>query len=214
MEDDNLPASAADKLRRNIERTKDIRFHASKRLLNRQNNSSYAVSWLSCLVILISLSPNFTSVSHQQNQIILAVSIVLSVVIIFTSLIYSSQNYFYRSKVLHDCAIKLSRLEGEVNLTIIQSLLNVDRLKRLWDRYNSILEECPSNHDDCDLNLERAVKPQLFPSYFSWGKADFLLVGWNYFLWFTRSNMWLLLPIVASGLSLWMLYSLSVAPLN
>src|SRR5580692_570153 len=99
-----------DDFRRSVEITRDVRFQANLRLVRRQRASSYIVSLLSLYVIGLSLIPNILSLQPYQSQILLACSIVLSVFVIFTSLIDGSQNFYHQRELLHQCARKIANI--------------------------------------------------------------------------------------------------------
>lgn len=81
---------------RSVEITRDVRFQANLRLARRQRASSYVISFLSLYVIALSLVPNVVELRPFQSQILLACSVILSVFIIFTSLIDASQIFFIK----------------------------------------------------------------------------------------------------------------------
>src|ERR1700761_1803612 len=81
--------------KRSVEITRDVRFQANLRLSRRQKGSSYIVAMLSLYVIALSLLPNILYLDMAQTQVLLACSIVLSVFVIFTSLIDGAQNFFH-----------------------------------------------------------------------------------------------------------------------
>ena len=97
---DVLHAALKD-FKRSVEITRDVRFQANLRLASRQRNSSYMISLLSLFVIALSLLPNIITLEQYQSQILLACSIVLSVFVIFTSLIDGSQNFYHQGELLH-----------------------------------------------------------------------------------------------------------------
>src|SRR4051812_47267925 len=86
--------------RRSVEITRDVRFQANLRLIARSRASAYIIALLSTYVIALSLIPNFMQLQVYQNQPLLACSIVLSVFVIFTSLIDGSQNFYHHGEML------------------------------------------------------------------------------------------------------------------
>lgn len=142
MADTKIVDDALRDFKRSVEITRDVRFQANLRLGKRQRASSYIVSLLSLYVIALSLLPNIIVLKPFQNQILLSCSIVLSVFIIFTSLIDSSQNFYHRGELLHQCARKVA--------SISHSLKNIDvafdlekakiQLEDLQKEYRSALD--------------------------------------------------------------------------
>jgi hypothetical protein len=149
---------------RSVEITRDVRFQANLRLIKRQNQSSYMVSFLSLFVISISLLPNIIRYSPEKSQILLACSIVLSVFIIFTSLIDASQNYFHRGELLHRCARKTATVYHKLKLIDPDSNFVEARnsLQALQEEYREALDDCPINHENVDYLLLQTRKPHLF----------------------------------------------------
>ena len=155
---------AIDEFRRSVEITRDVRFNASTRLARRQLFTAYIVSLLSLYVIALSLLPNILDLTYAQNQILLASSIVLSVFIIFSSLIDGAQNYFYRGEMLRICGRKLSRIY--IELKSLDPMQQPDgarnKFEELFVQYHTALDECPFNHDPIDYARQRLNKPYLF----------------------------------------------------
>lgn len=147
-----LEASLRD-FRRSVEITRDVRFQANLRLGRRQRGSSYIVSLLSLYVIALSLIPNILHLELFQNQLLLACSIVLSVFVIFTSLIDGAQNFFHQRELLHQCARKAASVNHD--------LKNIDphgNLEEAWksfhelkNAYPAALNECTTKHDNIDF---------------------------------------------------------------
>src|SRR5689334_12947089 len=106
-ERENLESAIRD-FKRSVEITRDVRFQANLRLSGRQRGSAYIVSTLSLFVIALSLIPNVLQLQSFQSQILLACTIVLSVFVIFTSLIDSAQNFFHQGELLHQCARRIA----------------------------------------------------------------------------------------------------------
>ena len=167
---DVLRAAIRD-FKRSVEITRDVRFQANLRLSRRQRGSSYIVAMLSLYVIGLSLLPNILQLSSAQAQVLLACSIVLSVFVIFTSLIDGAQNFFHQGELLHQCARKIA--------TIHLALKNIDvdadrgkaqsEFEKLQHDYQKALDECPINHDNVDYLREMGWKPHLFPdNYPKW----------------------------------------------
>jgi uncharacterized membrane protein YobD (UPF0266 family) len=194
----NTLENALKDFKRSVEITRDVRFQANIRLSKRQRASAYIVSLLSLYVIALSLIPNIMTLAPFQSQILLACSIVISVFVIFTSLIDGAQNFYHQGELLHQCARKIA--------TINHALKNIDvendherasdELKDLQKAYQVALDECPINHDNMDFYKEIANKPHLFPSHYphTW-KVH--IIAWNKTKYFFLSNMWMAIHLIA-----------------
>lgn len=151
--------------KRSVEITRDVRFQANLRLSRRQRGSSYIISFLSLTVIAISLIPNFIQIKPYQNQIILACSIILSVFVIFTSLIDGSQNFYHQGWLLHQCARKVANIYYELkNIDVENDQNSEEKFHEIQKKYSEALDSCPINHDIVDFYAEIARKPHLFPN--------------------------------------------------
>ncbi|MGK6324847.1 SLATT domain-containing protein [Sphingomonas sp. DT-51] len=147
---------------RSMEITRDARFQANIRLSMRDRSSSYVIALLSTLVIFLSLIPNFLSLTTFQSQLLLACSIILSVFIIFTSLLDSSSKFMHRGELLHVCARGTETVLKEARVLDTESNSFFDLLDLLKQRYQKILDDCPVNHDNVDYLKARLQKPRLF----------------------------------------------------
>ena len=126
------------------------------------------ISLLSLFVIALSLLPNIITLEQYQSQILLACSIVLSVFVIFTSLIDGSQNFYHQGELLHQCARKVATVHHELkNIDPDEEEAARQRLKELQEQYRNALDECPINHDNIDFIKEQSYKPHLFPMNYS-----------------------------------------------
>lgn len=182
--------------RRSVEITRDVRFQANLRLMKRQRWSSYMISILSLYVIFLSLLPNIVVLENQDTQLLLSCSVILSVFVIFTSLIDGSQNFYHQGELLHRCARKIA--------TVYHKLKNLDpsapdaasTFEGLQEEYREILDDCPINHDNMDYTLIKSTKPHLFPRDYqnSWVAGKSLYLRSVYFV---LSSSWMLLHVVA-----------------
>lgn len=154
--------------KRSVEITRDVRFQANLRLAKRQTASSYIVSILSLYVVALSLLPNIILLKQYQNQILLACSIVLSIFIIFTSLLDASQNFFHKGELLHSCARKVATINHDLKSIDIRAdpARAREMLAGLQKKYQEALDECPTNHENVDFRRQKANKPHLFPKEF------------------------------------------------
>lgn len=179
--------------KRSVEITRDVRFQANLRLSARQRLSSYVVSLLSLFVIALSLLPNIIALQPFQSQILLGCSVVLSVFVIFTSLIDGAQNFFHQGELLHQCARRIATINYELKNVDVTKDPELARktLIELEEKYQNALDECPINHENVDYYKEIVTKPHLFPDQYSgrWKPAirfryrlQYLLLGRSWML--------------------------------
>jgi len=159
---DELTNAFAD-LTKRAKATSDIRFQAALRLTKRQKGSTYIISLLSLFVIALSLIPNILALQNYQNQILLACSIILSVFIIFSSIIDGSQNFFHQAELLRECARKVETVYLEAKfIDIVADPVSAQcRLEELRGRYQDALDECSINHDPLDYFLYKNSKIEI-----------------------------------------------------
>jgi hypothetical protein len=196
--------------KRSVEITRDVRFQANLRLARRQRWSAYMVSFLSLYVIALSLLPNIFKLQEQQNQVLLACSIILSVFVIFTSLIDGAQNFHHQGELLHQCARKVA--------TVHHDLKNIDpadmpdaasKLEELQKRYMQALDECPINHENVDFVRAQAYKPHLFPNDYP-KHLKFLKVYWNKIYAILGAHSWMFLHLIAIFAISWIVWKFAL----
>ncbi|NEU12820.1 SLATT domain-containing protein [Methylobacterium sp. BTF04] len=206
MSDEALKSALKD-FKRSAEITRDVRFQANLRLAGRQRGSSYIVSLLSLYVIALSLIPNILKLEQSQNQILLACSVVLSVFVIFTSLLDGSQNFYHQGELLHQCARKIATINYELkNIDVEGSVDNARvRLEELQKNYQSALDECPINHDNVDFYREIVHKPHLFPREYPWS-WQFPHKTWYRFKTFLFVNSWWFGHLLAGAVITYIVY--------
>lgn len=189
---------AVDDFRRSVEITRDVRFQANLRLARRQRASSYCVSLLSLYVIGLSLLPNILSLAQYQNQILLGCSIVLSVFVIFTSLIDGSQNFYHQGELLHQCARRIAFISYRLkNIDVKNNPAEaMSQLEDLQEEYRKALDECPTNHENADFYREVYQKPHLFPKHYPGTLKFFHKLYYRALTWL-MSYFWLFMPVSA-----------------
>lgn len=190
--------NAVKEFQRTVEITRDVRFSANLRLIARSRNSGYLTSALSLFVIAISLLPNIVPLQEKGEAVLLSVSIILSVFIIFSSLIDGSQNFYHRAELLHQCARKIASIHLDLKTIGVLSdeKTILERLKELEAKYRVILDECPVNHDSVDFWAHMARKPHLFER--DRGKCPiwlFQLIKRSQSVIF--GNVWMIAPVIA-----------------
>lgn len=156
------------------------------------------VSFLSLYLIAVSLIPNVITLQPYQSQILLAVSIILSVFVIFTSLIDGSQNFYHNGELLHQCARKVATVYHELKIIDVDKdrVAAEKRLLELQDEYRHALDECPINHENVDFIQEQAYKPHLFPANYRWGKIPGERI-YKQFLAFILTHSWMAIHVFA-----------------
>jgi hypothetical protein len=194
MTDESALHKSMREFRRTMEITRDTRFKASHRLARRQTLSAYVVSLLSLYVIALSLVPNILRTEHYQNQILLACSIILSVFIIFTSLIDGSQNFFHQGELLHRCARQVATLHHSIKNFDLTDTPDEARkkLEHYQEQYRAALDECPVNHSDGDFYKVVAAKPHLFPDDYPYKNFRAPWRWFNRFKSFSMEYGWML----------------------
>jgi len=209
-----LETALAD-FKRSAEITRDVRFQANLRLSGRQRGSSCIVSLLSLYVISLSLIPNIVELKPFQSQILLACSIVLSVFVIFTSLIDGAQNFFHQGELLHQCARKIATVHHALKTidVLADPVAAKAQLEALQGTYQAALDECPINHENVDFYKEIASKPHLFPQqYSSWIPQAAISFGYKLLYW-TLGKLWVAPHITAFlVISLIVYFSIFVDP--
>ena len=199
MHEQGVLESAIRDFKRSVEITRDVRFQANIRLARRQRASSYIVSLLSLYVIALSLIPNILDLNRTQSQILLACSIVLSVFVIFTSLIDGAQNFFHQGELLHQCARRVATIHHELKtIDVTPDPINAKKeLHSLQEQYKKALDECPVNHDNVDFLREVADKPHLFRDKYGQNCADPIKRSWYRLLSVVLGWSWMAMPMAA-----------------
>lgn len=146
-----------------VEVTRDARFQAEKRLLRRHKYSYYIISLLSLFVIIISMIPSIeVDLTTQQNQILLAITILNSVFIIITTLMDGAGEYSLSAHFMNRSARELSTIFNALKLASDEQKMDPKFIKTQQDRYQDVLNDCPVNHDDIDYLSVKLTKPNLF----------------------------------------------------
>lgn len=165
MLDDDLLESLKpfNDLKRRSEITRDSRFQANLRLERRQRASNLTIATLSLFVIALSLIPNFKDLSDQQNQILLALTIINSVFIIITSLLEASGGFQLKGEALHRSARRVSTVFNKLMLLSADEQRDPKKIEELQREYQLALDDCAYNHENIDYFGAIVAKPSLAP---------------------------------------------------
>jgi hypothetical protein len=188
-------------LKKTIWITGSSRFHASRRLKNKNFFSITSISFLSFYSIILSVVQ--ASIDFTKSPIIIQLftifAIVLSIFILVISLLESSQDYGIKADRLYKNAQKLTELRRKIEHHEYHFLDNYDEihsceleksLKKYTKMYDYLLMECPENHDPEDYDLFKFENPKDFPEYHNDNsKNDFRLfvirrIFTNYWLYY------------------------------
>jgi hypothetical protein len=189
-------------LARRVEMTRDARFQANLRLERRQRASNWMISILSLFVISLSLVPNFTTLTQQQSQLLLALSVVNSIFIIITSLLEAAGGFQLKGDALHRSARKVASVYSKLMLLAIAERSDQAKIGELQKEYQSALDDCSFNHDNIDHYGVVCRKPSLSSTITPFWKNSYVFPI-RYFLW---ERGWMTLHIVVmlvSGLVIW-----------
>ncbi len=160
-------------LRRTIWITGGSRFYAARRLKRKNVFSITSISFLSFYSIVLSIiQTNINSVNcFITIKLFTIFAVVLSIFILVLSLLESSQDYGIKGDRLYKNAQKLTKLHRKIehyesyylDINSKENSYELENvLKKYNGKYNSLLIECPENHDTEDYELFKADNPQDF----------------------------------------------------
>ncbi len=144
--------------------TRGARFCCHQRLIKTNVWVNYAIATGSAYVIFLSLLGilNIGFFNLEDYKVINIASIVISVVIIFLSLIEGGKNYVLRAEAMHNCAREISvvyhRAEGKVR----ESKEHPADLKEEIQQYDRILDRYNFNHDTLDYEIFMTQKREVY----------------------------------------------------
>ena len=145
--------------------TKGARFCAAKRLLEMDDASTKSLTFLSAYLIIIGLFPvYFPSLNEKLPSQLLGLSTVgISILVLVYSLIESTRKYALKSRLYHDCALKIGRLYDALRQAkgIDSERTKDSELERITKKYERTLAVC-ENHEPIDFDLFQTQKPEYF----------------------------------------------------
>jgi len=145
--------------------TKGARFCAAKRLDEMDDSSTKSLTFLSAYLIIIGLFPVFfPSLNEKLPSQVLGLSTVgISILVLVYSLIESTRKYAVRSRLYHQCALRIGRLYDALRQAKgIDSEKTKDaQLQRITKKYERTIAEF-ENHEPIDFELFQTQKPEYF----------------------------------------------------
>lgn len=156
------PESPRNKLLKDMKRTKGVRFNASKRMEITENKATRNTAYASVAVVVITLLPVFFSMSKFFESSIALLTIALSIFILASSLLRSSQSGLLKAEQFQQCALEVNSLRRELDSSPANAKLSDFSLK-----YDDILKRYSINHDQSDYDQYRLEHPDEFPEFSS-----------------------------------------------
>jgi len=196
------------KLRRRVEITKNARFQANLRLARRHRMSLYVISLLSLLVIVLAMLPITVINDEDKKNFVSVATVFLSVYIIIITWMEASGNFYKRGEELHQNARKIHKIHQDLLMTPVDQADSRERIEKLQEKYQEALDSCVENHENVDYRRVMIEKPELFLDYYSWGRANIILIFWNKFAIFLISYFWIFIPAFIMGVALYVIYQL------
>ncbi|MEW8333107.1 MAG: SLATT domain-containing protein [Candidatus Thiodiazotropha sp.] len=141
--------SPSEHLLRQTQITATARFHASARLKQHDSLSLWAVSFASLALVFVPLlQPLGITTSIADSWVTLG-STAAATSILIISLLVGRANYGARSEQMYRSGVEINAIARKVESYIQQADTEPDRLAKLQDNYDAILEKY-ENHADID----------------------------------------------------------------
>lgn len=150
---------AREKLLKDMKRTKGVRFNAAKRLERSERRSTRNIAYASSLVVVITLMPKFIDMAAYFESFIALVTVGLSIFILSSSLLHSSNSGMVKADQFQRCALEVNSLRREL-LAKEEEDLDLPDFAR---RYDEILGRYNINHETVDYDQYRLAHPDEFP---------------------------------------------------
>lgn len=144
-----------ERLKNRVYITMSARFEAYRRMKRRKISSTVSLALLSLSIIgynILQLCTGF----EKYNEVITAVTIMLSVFVLALSLLVSYLNYSEKEHKYYECGLKLSTLYDKITLHATPST-PLEVVEKFFNEYDHILGECGVNHINID-NLRARVR--------------------------------------------------------
>jgi len=164
---DHLNKTFLEELNYKIWVTKGSRFHASKRLLTKNDWSNKAMGFLSAYLIIISLFIVYqvSRVPILNQNIVAFGSTGISILLLVYGQMEFAQDYKMRSHFYHECALKLAPLYNRMRIFKTLKNTSEDEKERfgreLEEQYQDVLSHY-SNHDKIDFRMFQADQAQYY----------------------------------------------------
>lgn len=156
----NKQKSPREKLLKDMKRTKGVRFNASKRVENAELKATRNTAYASVAVIVITLLPVFFSMNNFFESSIALLTIALSIFILASSLLRSSNSGLVKAEQFQRCALEVNSLRRELDSSATNA-----KLSDFAMRYDEILKRYNINHDQSDYDQYRLEHPDEFPDF-------------------------------------------------
>ena len=148
------PQQAIRELKRKAWITKSSQFAAAKRIEKLNYTSVIAISFIAIFniasgAISIVFSENLDS---EYIKILGLASIVISIYIIFISILVSGRGYDRRSYLLTASANQISELINDINC-LVEDRIDLKNVRNLYSKYNKILFDYEISHEDMDFRF-------------------------------------------------------------
>lgn len=148
-----------DKLLKDMKRTKGVRFNASKRLEETERKTTRNTAYASVAVVVITLLPIFFSMGQILENSIALLTVALSIFILASSLLQSSNSGQVKADQFQRCALEVNSLRRELG-----SAPETADIAGFAARYDEILRRYNINHDQVDYDQYRLEHPDEFPA--------------------------------------------------
>lgn len=142
--------------------TKGARFNAHQRLMSKHIWSIATISYLSVLVIIVTLIRYIPAISltEKQNDVTAFSAIVLALFILILSLLEASRSHQMKAMELHNCARDVATLYNRLRQTLSnpsdKDRVSVsEQLTKIASQYDEIMNRCQENHDVIDYDIFR-----------------------------------------------------------
>jgi hypothetical protein len=144
--------------------TRGARFCCHQRLAKTNIWINYAIATGSAYVILLSLLAilNLGIFNLEDYKVINIASVVVSVIIIFFSLIEGGKNYVLRSEAMFACAREISVIYHGAEAKIKEATSHPVSLKDEVSEYDKVIDKYQFNHDTLDYAVFRAQKQEVY----------------------------------------------------
>jgi hypothetical protein len=150
--------TARDKLFKDMKRTKGVRFNASKRLEEGERKTTRNTAYASVAVVVITLLPVFFPMSQILENSIALLTVALSIFILASSLLQSSNSGQVKADQFQRCALEVNSLRRELS-----GAPETAEVSSFAARYDEILRRYNINHDQVDYDQYRLEHPDEFP---------------------------------------------------